>query len=186
MRWLRKLLLLVCLALTGLVVAEVFQRFTGKTPEEALVMLGAKQVVRQSLIVNGQQVVADVWQLPDIASADPVRKARGKALIIGRLVYVFTDDGLPTKGDCTYPDDLPHWAITCDYVVDTGAARFVSGHTLAQPSAALAELDQAAQAAGWTAFGSTVWRKGDALLMAQASETRKHTRVALILQKERK
>lgn len=149
-------------------------------------MLGARQVMTQNLVVNGKQVVADVWRLPELASADPVRKARGKALIVGKVVYVFNEGGLPDRGGCAYPEDLPPWAIDCDYVVDAGHARFVNGTATERPEALLAALEASARASGWERLGPNVWRKGQDVLLAHATEGKTATQAVLIVQKEAK
>lgn len=184
--WLRKALLMACLAAASLLVAEVWQRVSARTPTEALAMLGAQQVMTQSLTVNGKAVTADVWRLPEHASADPVRKARGKALIVGKVVYVFEGGRLPARGDCAYPGDLPPWAIACDYVVDAGHSRFVSGSATEAPEALLAALDASARGAGWERLGANVWRKGQHVLMAHATEGKAGSQAVLIVQKEAK
>ena len=182
----RKAFLLAFLAVASLLVAEVWQRYSGKTVQEALIMLGAQQIMTQSLYVNGRPLVADVWQLPPTSSADPVRKARGKALIVGKMVYAFSGNDLPAKGDCTYPEDLPPWAITCDYVVETGHSRFVNGTSAETPEALLAALDTSAQAAGWKRLGVGVWQKGAETLFAKVSEGRNLSQAVLLIQKDAK
>ena len=149
-------------------------------------MLGAQQLMTQSLTVNGKAVTADVWRLPEYASSDPVRKARGKALIVGKVVYVFTEDRLPARGACVYPEDLPPWPITCDYVVDAGHSRFVNGNSTETPEVLLAALDASARMAGWERLGPNVWRKGREVLMAHATEGKAGTQAVLVVQKEAK
>lgn len=149
-------------------------------------MLGATLLMTQSLTVNGRGMTANVWQLPEYASADPVRKARGKALIVGKVVYVFNEEGLPARGDCVYPRDLPAWDIACDYVVDAGVSRFVNGRSPEAPETLLAALETSARAAGWERLGPNVWRKGQATLLAHATEVRDGTQAALIVQREAK
>lgn len=179
-------MLLACLAAASLLVAEVYQRFTARTPEEALAALGAAQLMTQSLTVNGRQVTADVWRLPEFASADPVRKARGKALIVGKVVYVFKEEGFPARGAGSYPTDLPAWDVACDYVVDAGHSRFVSGRSTEPPERLLAALAVAAKATGWEALGPNVWRRGQETLLAHATEGREGTQGVLIVRKEAK
>lgn len=181
---LRKALLLACLAVASLLAAEVYQRLTARTPEEALTALGATQLMTQSLSVNGRQMTADVWRLPDFASADPVRKTRGKALIVGKVVYVFNAKDFPERGEGSYPADLPAWNITCDYVVDAGHSRFVNGRSPDSPETLLTALEASAKAAGWESLGPKVWRKGRETLLAHAVEGRGETQAVLIVQKE--
>ena len=181
----RKVFLIGFLAVAGLLLGDIFQHLTQQKPEDILLQLHAQQIMSQSLQVNGVSVVADVWELPETSSATPLRKARGKSLIVGRLVYLFSNIDLGSlRGQCVYPDELPPWPITCDYAVDTGLSQFVSGTTAQTPEDTLAALDASAKQAGWTARGARVWQKGHQTLFAQASNDGKQTHAMLILKKE--
>lgn len=180
----RKALLLGFLAVAGILAGEVYQRMSRRTPEDILTELKATQVLTQGMDVNGRSVTATIWRLPDFASAHPLRNAKGKALTVGKLVYVFKDDIGRARGDCTYPSDLPTWDITCDYVVDAGHSRFVSGSSTRSIADLLDSFATAAQASGWESLGPNVWRKGRNTLIAHTAESKSGiTQAALIVQK---
>ncbi len=182
----RKLLLMLCLAAGALAVGEVYHRLKTDTPEAALKALGAPPVMTRTLLVNGRMVTARVWQLPPLTSADPIRKTKGPKLIVDNMVYTFEKEGFPVRGECAYPNDLPAFNLACDYVMEGGSFRFVSGQSLAPAETLQTDLDAAAQLAGWESVFPSVWRKGQETLFARISESRERTHVALIVQKETK
>lgn len=181
---LRKLIILPFLAVATLLVADVYQRTTTKTPEEVLVALGAQQVMSQTMEVNGRSVLADVWRLPDFASSAPLRKIKAKVITVGKVVYVFHDDFNSIRGQCTYPNDLPPWNITCNYVIDAGHSRFISGSSLQAPEPLLAAFSATATAAGWRPLNSTLWQKDNQTLFVHATESDAATHVMIAIQKE--
>jgi len=184
-RWLlRKAAVLGLLAVAALLGAEVFVRRQAKRPEEVLAALGAQLVASQSMRVNGREVVADVWQLPEWASAAAVRKARGKALIVNKVVYVFREEeAFPARG-ARWPEELPACPAECDYVAETGRLRLVSGRTRLVPEAALAALASAAEAQGWTALGGGCFRRKGETLVLQATDSAEETFVSLLVERE--
>lgn len=179
----RKGLLFAFLIVAGILFGDIFTLMTRPAPEAVLAQLHATRLMTRSLEVNGTQMTADVWELPPTASPAALRKASGKALVVGRLVYVFSGDVARAKGHCTYPADFPPLAIDCDYVIDTGTMRSVNGFALTAPDHLMTQLASAAQAAGWTPLGPGVWQKGAEHLFARASETPDGTRIALAIQK---
>ncbi len=179
-RWVRKAFLLAFLAVASILAAEVFRLLDRKTPEELLTMLRAERVFATTLEVNGRTLTADVWQLPPTSSADPLRKAVGRCVAVGRTVYVFRDGDLPKKGDCAWPKDFPDVGVRPDYVVVSGLDRFANGVTAQTPEAVLAALATAAPAAGWSQTLPQVWEKDGETLFAQVAESRRGTEVALI------
>lgn len=184
-RMVRKGLLVAFLVAASFLVGEVYQRFSRQSPEEVLAQLHAQQVMTRSLIVNGQNVVADVWALPATSSVAPLRKAKGRVLIVGKLVYVFQNGGLKSlRGQCRYPADFPALEMVCDYVVDTGSCRMVSGSTNLSAEAVKGVFDASARRAGWTPLGANVWQKGKDTLFMQASEAQGTTWLSLAMQKE--
>ena len=181
----RKGLLMAFLVVAGLLAGEVYQRLSRQSPEEVLAQLHAQQVMTRSLIVNGQNIVADVWALPETSSVAPLRKTKGRVLIVGKLVYVFQNGGLKSlRGQCSYPADFPALEMTCDYVVDTGSCRMVSGSTSLSAEAVKGLFDASARNAGWAPLGANVWQKGKDTLFMQASEGRNITWLSLAMQKE--
>ncbi|MEG1933925.1 MAG: hypothetical protein RR133_05015 [Kiritimatiellia bacterium] len=182
--WFRKALLLAFLAIAGLLAAEVFQLITNPAPEDILKRLGAQQVLTQGLTVNGVAVVAHLWQLPAYASVEPLRKARGKLLTVGKMVYVFEDDMGKLKGQCVYPDDLPRLEISCDYVMELRHSRFVSGTTSARRADVMAAGASAATAQRWKCLSEGVWQKGKETLFLSAVELQHETQVALMVTKD--
>ena len=182
-RIIRKTLLLAFLALAGILGGEVYQLLTEKTTEEVLHRYNAQQLTTQSLTVNGSVVIADIWQLPDFVSPDVLKKTRGKALTVNRLVYVFKDDITHSKGQCRYPSDLPALDITCDYVVDATHSRFVSGTSPANAATLRSSLEASARAQGWTVLNPNLFRKGRDTLFLSLSEGRDLTQIAIIVRK---
>lgn len=182
--FLRKGLLFVFLALAGIIFGDIFTLVTRPDPETLLNQLQAKRLLTQSLEVNGTQMTADVWELPPTVSATALRKTVGKALVVGRLVYVFTGDVARAKGNCTYPDDFPFLSLDCDYVIDTGLMRSVNGNSVASPTQLMNTLTSAAQADGWTVIGPGAWKRNGEVLYARATETSNGSHIALVIQKE--
>lgn len=180
----RKGLLFAFLILAGILFGDIFTLLTRPAPEVILDQLHATRLMTQSLEVNGSQMTADVWELPPTSSAAALRKASGKALVVGRLVYVFSGDVARAKGNCTYPDDFPHLPLTCDYVIETGLMRAVNGEATLAPAAAMAQLTASAAAAGWTQLGPGVWQKAGEVLYARATESSAGSQIALVIQKE--
>ena len=181
----RKVLLAAVVGVAVLLLGDVFQRWTRPRAEEVLAQLHAEKVMVQSLTVNGRALVAELWRLPETSSAAPLRKAGGKALVVGKLVYLFQGDELTrSRGACTYPQDFPALALACDYVVEAGLAQYVTGRTRSLPEAVSGELAASAQAAGWEAVGAGVWKRGGEVLVAQISEREQETYVALMKTKE--
>ena len=181
----RKVLLAAVVGVAVLLLGDVFQRWTRPRAEEVLAQLHAEKVMVQSLTVNGRALVAELWRLPETSSAAPLRKAGGKALVVGKLVYLFQGDELTrSRGACTYPQDFPALALACDYVVEAGLAQYVTGRTRSLPESVSGELAASAQAAGWEAVGAGVWKRGGEVLVAQISEREQETYVALMKTKE--
>lgn len=179
----RKLILLPFLAVAGLLVGEVYQRFTQKTPEEILTALGAQQVMTQTMNVNGKNVLADVWRLPEYASAAALRKNHAKIITVDKVVYVFHDDFTSVRGECTYPADLPPWEITCNYVIDAAHSRFVNGTSPLPAEQLLQAFAAAAHAAGWTPLNANLWQKEDQTLFVHATDEAQATHAVLAIQK---
>ncbi len=178
----RKVLLTALLGVAGLGAALVFQRLTREKTEDVLLQLGAEHVLTQSVVVNGRPLVAEVWSVPETSSTVPLQKSAGKALIVGKTVYLFKDDALEkARGDAAYPSDFPACEMACDYVMEAGLMRCVTGRTRRSREAVLAELAQSALAAGWVALGAQVWECGEQMLVAQASAGRDETHVALMI-----
>lgn len=181
----RKVLLAAVVGVAVLLLGDVFQRWTRPRAEEVLRQLGAEKVMVQSLTVNGRALVAEVWRLPETSSAAPLRKAGGKALVVGKTVYLFQGDELTSaRGACTYPQDFPAVAMACDYVVEAGLAQYVTGRTHALPEAVLNDLAASAQAATWQALAPNVWKRDNKVLIAQVSEREQETYVALMMTQE--
>lgn len=180
----RKGLLFVFLALAGIIFGDIFTFITRPSPEDILNQLSASRIMTQSLEVNGTQMTADLWELPPTASPAALRKASGKALVVGRLVYVFTGDVARAKGNCTYPVDFPPIPIACDYVINTGLMRAVNGDSACPPEQLMAQLDGVARTDGWEYLGPGVWKKGAEVLYARATETATGSHIALVIQKE--
>ncbi len=169
----RKLFLLGFLAVAGVLIGEVFTLLTRPSAHDLLADLRATMLMSQSLEVNGQTLYAEVWQLPATSSADHLKKAAERLLIVGKTVYVFNDTMLPLKGACTYPEDLPRWDVACDYVMDTGRMRVVIGQTAQTNRAMLEMLDGQARAMGWEPVGDAqafVWKRGNKVLWAKVKE----------------
>lgn len=180
----RKGLLFAFLILAGILFGDIFTLLTRPSPDVLLAQLQATRLMTQSLEVNGAQMTADVWELPPTVSPAALRKSVGKALVIGRLVYVFSGDVARAKGNCTYPADFPPLTIACDYVIDTGIMRSVNGSASASPEQLMAQLTASAQASGWTSLGPGVWQKNAEHLFARATETPDGSHIALVIQKE--
>ena len=181
---LRKLILLPFLAIAGLLIGDVYQRFSTKTPEEVLMALGAQQVLTQTMTVNGRDVLADIWRLPDYASSASLRKLNAKIITVGREVYVFHDDFSSIRGQCSYPSDLPAWEITCNYVIDATHSRFISGSSARSPDQLLSAFATSATAAGWTSLNQNLWQKPPYTLFVHAVEGATETHALLAVQKE--
>ncbi len=188
-RWIKKGCLLAFLAVAGVLIGEVVGYLTRPSAVDILQSLKAELVMEQSLYVNGRVLSAQVWQLPHIASDDPLRKAADKLLVVGKTVYVFQDDFGQSKGLCEYPSDLPYCDIACDYVIETGNARVVIGTTTRDGKTLASELNSTAQAAGWVsqlpADGAFYWVKDGKLLMIKVKEFpgEQPTQVALVEQR---
>jgi hypothetical protein len=182
--FLRKLFVLPLLAIGAYLVADVYQQITMRTPEEVLNALGAQQVLTQTMTVNDRPVVADVWRLPDFASATPLQKIKAKVITVGKIVYVFHDDFTSIRGQCTYPSDLPHWNINCNYVIDASHSRFISGSSPLAPATILADFAASAKADGWQPLNSTLWQKGEHTLFVHATEGTPDTHIMIAIQKE--
>lgn len=180
----RKGLLFIFLALAGIIFGDIFTLITRPTAEDMLNQLYATRLMTQSLEVNGTQMTADIWELPPTASAAALKKASGKALVVGRLVYVFTGDVARAKGNCSYPTDFPQIPLTCDYVIDTGLMRAVNGTVSTTPAQIMDQLTASALADGWDTVGPGVWKKGSEVLYARATETPDGSHIALVIQKE--
>lgn len=180
----RKGLLFVFLALAGIIFGDIFTLVTRPDPETVLNQLHATKLMTQSLTVNDTQMTADIWELPPTASPAALKKSVGKALVVGRLVYVFTGDVARAKGNCTYPADFPPLTLACDYVIDTGLMRAVNGTTSCTPSQIMDQLNASAHADGWDTLGPGVWRKNANVLYARATETPDGSHIALVIQKE--
>ena len=182
----RKVLLAACLAAATLALSTVFQRLGQPSAEALLEQLHGEMLYTQTLEVNGRQLLAKVWRLPETSSAAPLKKAAARALSVGKLVFVFEGDGLgKARGDCSYPTDFPMYAmLACDYVVDSGLMRCVTGRTRESREAALAAVRQAAEAAGWQAMGAQVWQRGGHTLFVQVSEGSEETQVAMMMMKQ--
>lgn len=181
---LRKLILLPFLTIAGLLIGDVYQRFTTKTPEEVLMALGAQQVLTQTMTVNGRNVIADIWRLPDFASSASLRKLNAKIITVDREVYVFHDDFSSIRGQCTYPTDLPAWNILCDYVIDATHSRFISGTSPLAPEQLLNAFATSAMAIGWTPLNTNLWQKDQYTLFVHAVEGKTATHALLAVQKE--
>lgn len=182
----RKCLLAAFLGVAVLLLGNVFQRLTRQDTEDVLAQLHASRVMTQSLTVNGRVLTADVWRLPETSSAAPLRKSAGKALIVGKTVYLFHGDALSrARMHCTYPEDFPPSQLDCDYVVDTGLMRCVTGRTRELPEKFLGAFTASAQGAGWQPLGGQAWRRGSEVLVAQASEGPSETFVALMIMQEK-
>ena len=182
-RYAKKALLLGFLAVAGMLAGEVFQILHRESAEDILHELKAEQVMSQTMEVNGQTVVADVWRLPATSSADPLRKAGERLLVVGKTVYLFHEDVRPMMGSCTWPEDLPAWDFAPDYVVDAGTARFVSGVSTEAPAALMGTLAERAAAQGWEPLGGGVWRRGQETLLAHAAESRRGTEAVMVIQR---
>lgn len=180
----RKGLLIVFLILAGIIFGDIFTFLNRPAPEDILNQLHATRLLTQSLEVNGIRMAADVWELPPTSSAAALRKASGKALVVGRLVYVFSGDVARAKGNCTYPADFPYLPLACDYVIDTGLMRSVNGSSTSRPDRLMTQLAASAAEAGWSAFGPGVWKKDAEVLYARATETADGSHIALVIQKE--
>lgn len=165
----RKVLLLATLACAGILVGEIIQRWSAPTAEETLTALGATQTMTRTLTINDVNVTADVWALPTYASAAPLAKSKGKTLTVGRTVFVFEEDTvMPRRGICTYPEDLPAFGLSCDYVIDTGNVRLIEGVHPGSPADVEAALAAAAAPAGWSPVFPGAWQRGDRVLSVQA------------------
>lgn len=182
--FLRKAIILPLLAMAALLVAEVYQQISTKSPEELLTALGAQQVMTQTMDVNGRSVLADVWRLPDFASSASLNKIKAKVITVGKIVYVFHDDFSSIRGQCDYPTDLPTCNITCNYVIDATHSRFISGVSTLSPNAILSEFSTSATAKGWTSLNQNVWQKDDSTLFIHTSEGQHTTNIVLAIQKE--
>lgn len=182
-RYVKKTLLLAFLAVAGILVAEVFQRFYKESAEDLLHELRAEQQMTQTMEVNGQTVVADVWQLPPTSSADPLRKTDERLLVVGKTVYVFHEDVRPMMGEADWPSDLPAWDFKPDYVVDAGTARFVSGVSTESPERLMEILSERALAKAWKPLGGNVWQKGNETLLAHAAESKRGTEAVMIIKR---
>lgn len=182
--FIRKGLLFAFLAIAGIIFGDIFTLVTRPDPETVLNQLYATKLMTQSLEVNGTQMTADIWELPPTSSPAALKNAIGKALVIGRLVYVFTGDVAHAKGNCTYPDDFPPLTLACDYVIDTGLMRAVNGNATCAPGQLMDQLDASARSDGWESLGPGVWKKSGNILYARATETPDGSHIALIIQKE--
>lgn len=180
----RKGLLFIFLALAGIIFGDIFTLISRPSTEDVLNQLFATRLMTQSLEVNGTQMTADIWELPSTSSPAALKRASGKALVIGRLVYVFSGDVGHAKGNCSYPTDFPTIPLSCDYVIDTGLMRAVNGTSTINPNQMMAQLTASAHADGWETVGPGVWRKAAEVLYARATETPTGSQVALVIQKE--
>ncbi len=186
----RKIFLMLALGLAGLAVGEVYQRFSKPTAQETLTALGATKFAQQLLMVNNSPVVAEVWLLPEFASADPLKRSRGRTLTMGRMVLVFKSDEVERlRGRGVYPKGLPPLTIDCDYVVETNNALMVNGTFYGSAVDAETQFGVAAAAQGWTAQLPGAWVKEDYALFMKASEPMRgalpmeRTRVSIIREK---
>lgn len=178
----RKVLLTALLGVAGLGAAVVFQRLTREKTEDVLLQLGAEHVLTQSVVVNGRPLVAEVWSVPETSSTVPLQKSAGKALIVGKTVYLFKADALgKARGDVAYPAAFPVCEMACDYVMEAGLMQCVTGRTRRSREEVLVGLVQSAGAAGWVPRGAQVWERGAQMLIVQASEGKDETHVALMI-----
>ncbi len=189
--FIRKLFLLSFLAVAGIVVGKVFTYLTRPSAEDLLADIKAEKVLSQSLYVNGRSLQAEVWQVPEVYSTDPLRKAAERLLVVGKTVYVFKEDVAPLRGACTYPSDLPQWDVTCEYVIETGNLRAVIGGTSQTARSMMEMLDGSARAMGWSPLhepGSVpyLWKKDGKMLWARVKEFARgqQSQAVLIEQKE--
>ncbi len=148
-RWVKKGLLLAFLAVAGILIGEVVGFLTRPSAVDILQSLKAQQLTTRSLYVNGRPLMAEVWVLPQTSSSDPLQKAAEKLLVVGKTVYLFQDDFGQSRGQCSYPSDLPGCDVACDYVIEMGNMRAVIGSTSQGREAFLGAFDGAARAAGW-------------------------------------
>ena len=181
--FLRKLFILPFLVVAGLLIGDVYQRFTSKTPEEVLMALGAQQVLTQSISVNGKQVLTDIWRLPDFASTASLRKLHAKIITVGREVYVFHDDFSQLRGHCTYPANLPPWSVDCHYVIDAAHSQFISASSTQPADQLLHAFTTSATAAGWQPLNEHVWQKDDLTLFVHVVDDPDHTQALLAIRK---
>ncbi len=182
-RYVKKTLLLAFLAVAGILAAEVFQILNKESAEDILLKLRAEQKMSQTMEVNGQTVTADVWQLPETSSADPLRKTGDRLLVVGKTVYVFHEDVRPLMGEADWPSDLPAWDFKPDYVVDAGTARFVSGVSTESPAQLMKVLSERALAQDWKPLGENVWQKRHEVLLAHAVESKRGTEAVMVIQR---
>lgn len=183
----RKAMFLAMVACAALACAEVYQRFfvdAAKPVEEVLLNIGAQKMLVQTITVNGQNVLASTWKLPDYQSANPIRKAKGEALIVGSLVFTFDTELKPLRGECQPPDDFPQLTMDCEYLMDTTQSRALLGVSSLPPRDLQAQLAAWAQANGWEQLfgsGGTVLKKGNYGLSLQASESKRGTEVTIVI-----
>lgn len=182
--FLRKLFVLPFLVIAGLLIGDVYQRITMTTPEDILLALGARQALTQTMTVNGRQVIADIWHLPEAASSASLRKLKAKIITVGREVYVFHDELDSLRGKCDYPSDLPTWNITPHYVIDAAHTRFISGSSQQAPDQLLNAFATSATAAGWKSLNNHLWQKGDQTLFVHAVEGEANTHAMIAIRKE--
>lgn len=181
----RKSMFLACLACAALACAEVYQRLFAEAPkpvEEVLMNIHAQKMLIQTITVNGQSVLASAWKVPDYQSVEPVRKARGGSLIVGKTVFTFDSELEPIKGDCVAPEDFPQLSMTCEYLIDATPARSLLGVSTSTPQDLEQQTTAWAAANGWELIAKNVWKKGDTGLYFQASESKRGTEVLIVIQ----